>query len=110
MCTSNRYRCFSIRIRLFLVAIALSSHCANGAEPVGPVDQDDLTHAAQNDSNWLMYDRGYDSQRYSKLDKISRANVSKLIPIWSFQTGVLDGFECTPLVPSSFSATPTGGA
>ena len=45
-----------------------------------------------------MYGRTYDSNRYSALSQIDKKNVSKLIPVWSFQTGVLDGFECTPLV------------
>jgi len=68
------------------------------AEPVGPVEQQELLDAQGNNTNWLMYGRTYDSNRYSSLDAINKENVSKLIPVWSFQTGVLDGFECTPLV------------
>ncbi len=45
-----------------------------------------------------MYDRTYNAHRYSALKQINKKNVSQLHPVWTFQTGVLDGFECTPLV------------
>ncbi|MHB1561066.1 MAG: PQQ-dependent dehydrogenase, methanol/ethanol family [Isosphaeraceae bacterium] len=67
-------------------------------EPVGSVDHDDLVKAGSNDANWLLYGRTYDGHRYSRLKQIDTKNVSKLLPVWTFQTGVLDGFECTPLV------------
>jgi|TARA_B100000959_G_C14968261_1_gene618678 alcohol dehydrogenase (cytochrome c) len=68
------------------------------AEFMGSVDDDDLLQAQGNNGNWLMYGRTYDSQRHSGLKQVNRENVSKLVPVWTFQTGVLDGFECTPLV------------
>jgi alcohol dehydrogenase (cytochrome c) len=68
------------------------------AGPVGAVNEDHLLHAADNNANWLMYGRTYNAQRYSPLKQINKENVSRLIPQWTFQTGVLDGFECTPLV------------
>ena len=68
------------------------------AEPVGSVDDNDLLKAAGNNANWLMYGRTYNAQRYSPLKQINTKNVARLIPVWTFQTGVLDGFECTPLV------------
>ncbi len=71
---------------------------AKEAEPVGPVDDDDLLAAQTNDGNWLMYGRTYNSQRYSGLKQINKSNVANLQPVWTFQTGVLDGFECTPLI------------
>ena len=71
---------------------------AADAEPVGAVDDDDLLKAGGNHSNWLMYGRTYDAQRYSPLKQINRENVARLVPAWTFQTGVLDGFECSPLI------------
>ncbi len=71
---------------------------AEQAEPVGSVSEKDLLNAASNNDNWLMYGRTYDAQRYSPLDQINKKNVNRLVPVWTFQTGVLDGFECTPLV------------
>ena len=71
---------------------------AENAEPVGPVDDEDLLTAQDNNGNWLMYGRTYDSQRHSGLNQINKENVAELLPAWTFQTGVLDGFECSPLV------------
>ena len=93
LCQSLLFSAFSICSFLTLVAFE-----AQAQEAVGPVDQEDLLSAQDNNSNWLMYGRTYSSNRYSELSQINKENVSKLIPVWSFQTGVLDGFECTPLV------------
>ena len=68
------------------------------AEPVGSVDESDLLKSSGNEANWLMYGRTYNGHRYSTLSQINTKNVVRLIPVWTFQTGVLDGFECTPLV------------
>ena len=40
-----------------------------------------------------MYGRTYDAHRYSPLNQINTKNVNRLIPVWTFQTGVLDGFR-----------------
>ncbi|HEV3023129.1 MAG TPA: PQQ-binding-like beta-propeller repeat protein, partial [Pirellulales bacterium] len=68
------------------------------SELVGAVDQKALLGADGNTANWLMYGRTYDAHRYSPLKQINKQNVKALVPVWTFQTGVLDGFECTPLV------------
>ena len=68
------------------------------AEPVGSVDDKALLNAADNTGNWLMYGRTYDANRFSPLDQVNKKNVKRLIPVWTFQTGVLDGFECSPLI------------
>jgi PQQ-dependent dehydrogenase (methanol/ethanol family) len=71
---------------------------ADPDEPVGSIDDKDLLAAAGNNANWLMYGRTYDAHRHSPLTQINQKNVHRLVPVWTFQTGVLDGFECTPLV------------
>jgi alcohol dehydrogenase (cytochrome c) len=71
---------------------------AKAPEQVGNVDDKALLNAAGNTANWLMYGRTYDANRYSPLDQINKKNVKQLIPVWTFQTGVLDGFECSPLI------------
>src|SRR5207253_5809507 len=68
------------------------------AEPVGNVDDKTLLGAGKNTANWLMYGRTYDANRFSPLDQINKKNVKRLLPVWTFQTGVLDGFECSPLI------------
>ena len=80
------------------VARVVYSRSVQHSEPVGAVDDDDLLTAQENNGNWLMYGRTYNSHRYSGLKQINRKTVSQLQPVWTFQTGVLDGFECTPLV------------
>jgi len=75
-----------------------SKKLAQPADPVGNVDDKALRAADKNTANWLMYGRTYDAHRFSPLDQINKKNVKRLIPVWTFQTGVLDGFECTPLI------------
>jgi alcohol dehydrogenase (cytochrome c) len=77
---------------------AKSRAAADKAGPTGSVTEKDLLAAGENNSSWLMYGRTYDAHRYSPLDKINKKNVKGLIPVWTFQTGVLDGFESTPLI------------
>ena len=62
------------------------------------VTSDKLLKAADDNESWMMYGRDYRSTRFSGLDKVNESNVKRLVPKWTFQTGVLDGFECTPLV------------
>jgi alcohol dehydrogenase (cytochrome c) len=66
--------------------------------PAVSVPPERLLRAEQDVSNWLMYGRDFGNQRFSPLDQINRENVRNLVPVWSFQTGVPDGLEATPLV------------
>ena len=60
------------------------------------------------DSDWLMIRRTYDGWGYSPLDQITRDNVSRLQPVWSFSTGQISGHEAPPIVNNGvmFVATP----
>jgi alcohol dehydrogenase (cytochrome c) len=49
------------------------------------------------EDNWLMYGRDYGNQRFSPLRQITPENVKRLVPVWSFQPGVADGLQATPL-------------
>ncbi len=62
------------------------------------VTGDSLVNAGKSSDDWVMYGRDYRSTRFSELNQVNDSNVKKLVPMWTFQTGVLDGFECTPLV------------
>ncbi len=68
------------------------------AEPVGAVDDDDLLEGRRQRCQladvWPHLQRP--PLQPSEADQ--QENVTRLIPVWTFQTGVLDGFECTPLV------------
>jgi alcohol dehydrogenase (cytochrome c) len=58
--------------------------------------------------NWLMYRRTYDGWGYSPLDQINTKNVTKLVPVWTFSTGVEEGHQSPPIVNNGvmFITTP----
>jgi alcohol dehydrogenase (cytochrome c) len=60
------------------------------------------------DGDWLMARRTYDGWGYSPLEQISRGNVTRLRPVWSFSTGVTNGHQAPPIVNNGvmFVATP----
>jgi PQQ-dependent dehydrogenase (methanol/ethanol family) len=53
------------------------------------------------DGQWVMPAGNYASTRYSALDQITRDNVSRLRPAWTFDTGFDRGHEAAPLVVGS---------
>jgi alcohol dehydrogenase (cytochrome c) len=58
--------------------------------------------------NWLMYRGTYNGQGYSPLDKITPANVTRLVPVWSYSTGQVEGHQAPPIVNNGvmFVSTP----
>jgi len=58
--------------------------------------------------NWLMYRGTYDGWGYSSLDQITPANAGKLVPVWTFSTGVAEGHQAPPIVNNGvmFVSTP----
>jgi alcohol dehydrogenase (cytochrome c) len=60
------------------------------------------------DSDWLMARRTYDGWGYSPLEQITRGNVTRLQPVWSFSTGVTNGHQAPPIVNNGvmFVVTP----
>ena len=48
-------------------------------------------------SRWITFGGSYTNQRHSPLTQITPANVSRLVPQWTFQTGTLGNFETTSL-------------
>ena len=57
-----------------------------------------LLAAHNDDDSWLTYGHGYNNQRYSALQDITRDNVAGLRPAWIYQTGMLGSFPANPLV------------
>jgi PQQ-dependent dehydrogenase (methanol/ethanol family) len=47
---------------------------------------------------WLMYNGGYQGQRFSPLDQINRSNAKRLAPVCMFQPGELGAFQTAPVV------------
>jgi alcohol dehydrogenase (cytochrome c) len=73
-----------------------------GAEVDAPplVTARDLLDGFKNPARWVTYSGDYTGQRHSPLSNITPANVHRLVPEWTFQTGTLTrgrGFEATPL-------------
>jgi alcohol dehydrogenase (cytochrome c) len=58
--------------------------------------------------NWLMYRGNYEGWGYSPLDRITKGNVKRLVPVWSFSTGVTEGHQSPPIVNNGvmFVTTP----
>src|SRR5260370_10018729 len=50
------------------------------------------------DGQWTMPGKDYAVTRYSALATITPANAPRLVPVWTFSTGVLGGHEGQPLV------------
>ena len=85
----------SMRISISLVAVILSVIGGFASE----VDSQRLNNAAKEPHNWLTYGGDYSARRYSALDQINHDNIGKLVPVWAFETGVVDGgLQCTPIV------------
>ena len=58
----------------------------------------DLLTLQKDDNQWVIPAKNYSATRYSTLNQITAANVSKLRQVWSFSTGALRGHEGQPLV------------
>lgn len=56
-----------------------------------------LLAAGKDADNWLMYGRDYGNTRFSPHTEIGKNNVRRMVPVWSFQPGVADGLQATPL-------------
>jgi alcohol dehydrogenase (cytochrome c) len=92
-----RRSCLSTKTFLRLAAGGLSFvlSCAWGAD----VTTERLNNAEREAQNWLTYGGTYKSWRYSPLDQIHRGNIKKLVPVWSFEAGLIEGgLQATPLV------------
>lgn len=59
---------------------------------------DDLKNDEKTTGNVLVYGMGYSGNRYSPLAKITKDNVGKLVPVWSYSLADLQGGEAFPIV------------
>ena len=62
------------------------------------VTPDRLLRAASEPQNWLTYNGGYSSQRYSLLRQIAPSNVRNLEQKWVLQNQVYGAWQSSPLV------------
>jgi alcohol dehydrogenase (cytochrome c) len=87
--------------------LALGAVSAAHAQNYSPVTAARLSNPEP--ENWLMTRGNYQGWSYSPLDKINTGNVKKLVPIWSYSTGVTSGHQSPPIVNNGvmFVSTPS---
>ncbi len=60
---------------------------------------DSALRASMRDSTqWPVYGRDYTNERFSPLTQINTSNVATLAPAWVYHTGIVSGFETSPIV------------
>src|SRR6266581_1375849 len=90
-------------LRLLGLVLALSAGTAAlTAQQTPPpplvTSQEILDGLTPDGSRWLTFGGDYNNQRHSPLTQITPANVNRLVPQWTFQTGTLGNFETTSLL------------
>jgi alcohol dehydrogenase (cytochrome c) len=84
---------------VLLLGIATASLAGQEVVPPPLVTLNEIAEGLTPDgSRWLTFGGDYTNQRHSPLTQITPANVSRLIPQWTFQTGTLGNFETTSLL------------
>src|SRR5262245_50685092 len=81
----------------FSAATAALTAQQTTAPPALVTEREILDGLTADGSRWLTFGGNYSNQRYSPLTQIAPANVNRLIPQWTFQTGTLGNFETTSL-------------
>ncbi len=88
-------------LRLFGLVMLLGAGAVLSAQQPPPplVAAQEIAEGLPADgSRWLTFGGTYTNQRHSPLTQITPANVNRLVPQWTFQTGTLGNFETTTLV------------
>lgn len=97
-----------IKIELIAIFLGLLPHLASAQTPIAyqSVTDERLLHPEPR--NWLMFRGSYDGWGYSPLAQINTKNVTKLVPAWTFSTGVEEGHQSPPIVNNGvmFITTP----
>jgi PQQ-dependent dehydrogenase (methanol/ethanol family) len=91
-----------------LLSIALSSACKERGSATrhlpfldrytSPPAATNLVQLQQDDGQWVMPAKNYESTRFSSLNQINAANVKSLKVAWTFSTGNDRGEEAAPIV------------
>lgn len=88
--------------RTVLLAAALVALCSVSTQAQRPIERYTPVTGARLETpepaNWLFYRGTYDGWGYSPLDQIDATNVHRLVPVWTFSTGVTGGHESPPIV------------
>src|SRR5881397_706415 len=89
-----------------LVVVEPAMLAAQSSVSYSPVTEQRLLNPEPH--NWLMYRGTFNGWGYSPLEQITPANVKKLVPVWTFSTGVNEGHQSPPIVNNNiiFVTTP----
>ncbi|MBZ5560492.1 MAG: PQQ-dependent dehydrogenase, methanol/ethanol family [Acidobacteriia bacterium] len=87
-----------MRIAGLAAVVGAAVVAAQQAPPALVSEQELLDGLKADGSRWLTFGGDYANQRHSPLTSITPANVNRLVPQWTFQTGTLGNFETTPLL------------
>ena len=89
-------------LRLVRIAVLVGASAVPAAQQTAPprlvTSQEILDGLTADGSTWLTFGGNYANQRHSPLTQITPANVNRLVPQWTFQTGTLGNFETTTLL------------
>jgi len=92
----ERYRRrFEAGVCLFLFGLGLLGATRAAGQEVTP---ERLVHANKEPQNWLTFYGNYRAWSYSPLNQITRQNVRRLVPAWTFPTGGRGGLESAPII------------
>src|SRR4029077_5276449 len=84
-------------VRFFALA-AVTCSVALTAQGTPSITPQDIAEGLKDPGRWLTYGGDYNGQRHSPLTQITPANVNKLVPQWTFQTGTTGAFQTTALI------------
>ena len=85
-----------LRVVGLVLATLLASNLA--AEPLPEVTPARLNAGNAPAGDWLSYGGNYANWRYSPLQQINRDNASKIVPVWTLQTGIPGQVAGSPLI------------
>ena len=93
-------------VALLAIASTPSTVGAQNIDKYRPVTQERLINPEP--QNWLMYRGSYKAGATARSSRSTPANVKKLVPVWSFSTGVNEGHQAPPIVNNGimFVTTP----
>ena len=90
-----RWRRFEAGVGMFLFGLCLLAATHTAGQDVAP---DRIVHAAKEPQNWLTFYGNYRAWSYSPLNQVTRDNVHRLVPAWTFPTGGRGGLESAPII------------
>ncbi len=86
------------KLKMNLLYLCFISSLFVSVQAGAQVPYERIVNAAEEPENWLTYNGGYMSQRYSLLDQITPTNVSNLELKWILQNQVFGAWQSNPII------------